>query len=78
MGKLMAMQIDRDLAKEIVEELFGEEDEEALLEKTLGDSPARQPRTPEGSPRAPEDPRLPRPPGLLVGRIGGHPNKSRR
>jgi regulatory protein len=35
MGKLMAMQIDRDLAKDIVRELFGEEDEEALLEKTL-------------------------------------------
>jgi regulatory protein len=35
MGKLMAMQIDRDLAKDIVRELFGEEGEEALLEKTL-------------------------------------------
>jgi regulatory protein len=35
MGKLMAMGIDRDLAKDIVRELFGEEDEEALLEKTL-------------------------------------------
>ena len=35
MGKLIAMQIDRDLAKDIVRELFGEEDEEALLEKTL-------------------------------------------
>ncbi len=35
MGKLIAMQIDRDLAKEIVRDLFGEEDEEALLEKTL-------------------------------------------
>jgi regulatory protein len=35
MGKLMAMKIDRDLAKEIVKELFGEEDEAALLEKTL-------------------------------------------
>ena len=35
MGKLMAMQIDRDLARDIVRELFGEEDETALLEKTL-------------------------------------------
>ena len=35
MGKLMSMQIDRDLAKDIVRELFGEEDEAALLEKTL-------------------------------------------
>ena len=35
MGKLIAMRIDRDLAKEIVKELFGEEDEETLLEKTL-------------------------------------------
>ena len=35
MGKLMAMKIDRDLARDIVKELFGEEDEEVLLEKTL-------------------------------------------
>ena len=35
MGKLIAMQIDRDLAKEIVRELFGEEDEGALIERTL-------------------------------------------
>ena len=35
MSKLMAMQIDRDLAKDIVRELFSEEDEEALLDKTL-------------------------------------------
>ena len=35
MGKLIAMQIDRDLAKEVVRELFGEEDEGALLERTL-------------------------------------------
>ena len=35
MGKLLAMQIDRDLAKEVVRELFGEEDEGALLERTL-------------------------------------------
>ena len=35
MGKLMAMHIDRDLAKDIVRELFGEEDADALLEKTL-------------------------------------------
>ena len=35
MGKLTAMGIDRDLAKDIVRELFGEEDAQALLEKTL-------------------------------------------
>jgi regulatory protein len=35
MGKLMAMGIDRDLAKDIVRELFGEEDAQAILEKTL-------------------------------------------
>ena len=35
MGKLMAMHIDRDLAKDVVRELFGEEDEGALLERTL-------------------------------------------
>jgi len=35
MGKLIAMRIDRDLAKEVVRDLFGEEDEGALIEKTL-------------------------------------------
>ena len=35
MGKLMAMRIDRDLAKDVVRELFGEEDEATLLDKTL-------------------------------------------
>jgi regulatory protein len=35
MAKLMAMRIDRDLAKEVVRELFGDEDAAALLEKTL-------------------------------------------
>ena len=35
MGKLIAMQIDRDLAKDIVRELFGEEDEDALLDTAL-------------------------------------------
>ena len=35
MGKLMSMAIDRDLAKEIITELFGEEDEAQLLETTL-------------------------------------------
>jgi regulatory protein len=35
MGKLIAMHIDRDLAKEIVRELFSDEDEEALLARTL-------------------------------------------
>ena len=35
MGKLLSMQIDRDLAREVVGELFGEEDEAQLLEATL-------------------------------------------
>ena len=35
MGKLMGMRIDRELAKDIVRELFNEEGEEALLGKTL-------------------------------------------
>jgi len=35
MGKLVAMQIDRDLAKDIVRELFGEEDEASLIDKAL-------------------------------------------
>ena len=35
MSKLIAMRIDRDLAKDVVRELFGEEPEEALLEQTL-------------------------------------------
>ena len=35
MGKLMAMRIDRELAKDVVRELFGEEGEVALLDKTL-------------------------------------------
>ncbi len=30
MGKLIAMHIDRDLARDVVRELFGEEDEDAL------------------------------------------------
>jgi regulatory protein len=35
MGKLMSMRVDRELAKDIIRDLFGEEDEQALLEKTL-------------------------------------------
>jgi regulatory protein len=35
MSKLIAMQIDRDVAKDIVRELFNDEDEEALLDRTL-------------------------------------------
>ena len=35
MGKLIAMQLDRDLAKEIVRELFTDEDEHTLLGQTL-------------------------------------------
>ena len=76
MGKLIAMQIDRDLAKDVVRELFGEEPEEALLEQDARDPPPRQPRTPQGSSRAAEDPRLPRPSGLLrLGGVGGHPQQ---
>ncbi len=35
MGKLVAMQIDRDLAKEVVRELFGEESEDTIIDKAL-------------------------------------------
>jgi regulatory protein len=35
MVKLMAMHIDRDMAKEVVHNLFGEGDEQELLEATL-------------------------------------------
>ncbi len=35
MGKLVAMGIDRDMAKEVVRDLFGEHDEQELLEATL-------------------------------------------
>jgi regulatory protein len=35
MGRLIAMQIDRDLAKDVVRDLFGDTDEEALLAQTL-------------------------------------------
>ena len=35
MGKLIAMHIDRDLARDVVRELFGEEDEEALLDAAI-------------------------------------------
>ena len=35
MGKLIAMKIDRDLATEVVKDLFGETDEAELLEATL-------------------------------------------
>lgn len=35
MGKLIAMRIDRDLANEVLRELFGEEDEGALADRTL-------------------------------------------
>ena len=35
MGKLVAMQIDRDLAKEVVRDLFGEEHEDAIIDKAL-------------------------------------------
>jgi regulatory protein len=35
MGRLIAMRIDRDLAKEVVSDLFGETEEQDLLEQTL-------------------------------------------
>jgi len=35
MGRLIAMRIDRDLAREVVSELFGDTDEQELLEQTL-------------------------------------------
>ena len=35
MGRLRALNIDRDLAKEVVKDLFDDTDEEALLETTL-------------------------------------------
>jgi regulatory protein len=35
MAKLTAMRFDRDLAKEIVRDLFGDEDEDALIDKAL-------------------------------------------
>jgi regulatory protein len=34
-GKLVAMRFDRDLAREVVQELFGETDETGLLDETL-------------------------------------------
>ena len=35
MGKLLAMRIDRELAKDVVRELFGEEHEDDLLDRAL-------------------------------------------
>ena len=35
LGKLMAMRVDRDLARDVVKELFGEEEEGTLLDKAL-------------------------------------------
>jgi regulatory protein len=35
MSKLIAMQIDRDLAKDVIREVFGDEDEDELLEAAL-------------------------------------------
>jgi SOS response regulatory protein OraA/RecX len=50
LGKLMMMQIDRELAKEVIRDLFGETDEQELLETTL----ARRLR---GKPERLKDPR---------------------
>ena len=49
-GKLIAMKIDRDLVKEVVNELFGEMDEEELLATTLE-------RRLRGKPERVKDPR---------------------
>jgi regulatory protein len=35
MGKLIAMRIDRDLARDVSRDLFGEEDEETLVDQAL-------------------------------------------
>jgi regulatory protein len=35
MAKLLAMQFDRDLAKEVVRDLFGDEEQEALIDSAL-------------------------------------------
>jgi regulatory protein len=35
LGRLIALRIDRDLAKEVIRDLFGETDEQELLEQTL-------------------------------------------
>ena len=35
MGKLLSLKIDRELAKEVMSELFGVDDEEALINATL-------------------------------------------
>ena len=35
MGKLIAMRIDRDLARDVIRDLFGEEDEAALVDNAL-------------------------------------------
>lgn len=35
LGKLLAMRVDRELAKDVVRDLFGEADEQELLELTL-------------------------------------------
>jgi regulatory protein len=50
MGKLIAMRVDRDLAREIVGDLFGESGEEELLERTLD-------RRLRGQPERLKDPR---------------------
>lgn len=35
MAKLIAIQIDRDLAKDVIRDLFGEEDQDSLIDKAL-------------------------------------------
>jgi regulatory protein len=50
LGKLLAMKIDRDLARDVVRELFGEGDEEMLLDQTLD-------RRLRGKPERLKDPR---------------------
>ena len=50
MGKLLSLQIDRDLAKEVMRDLFDETNEDELLEAALN-------RRLRGKPERLEDPR---------------------
>ena len=66
MGKLIAMHIDRDLAREIVRELFSEEDEEALIRRPRSSGGLRgTARSAERSQGASEADRLSRSSGLF-------------
>ena len=65
LAKLMAMQIDRDLAKEVVRDLFGEHDEDDLLETALDKRLRGKPERLKDPARTPEGHRPSRPPGIL-------------